>query len=815
MKKGGEIPAGKTVRGCGQQVTEEERCARDLFRNEIFPAEIEEVRRRRRNADDERPLADAGKVTPPHTDNDLNGLAFSGGGIRSAAFCLGIVQQLIKKSLFKRLDYLSTVSGGGFLGACISSLMRGTKNSEKLLVEFNQGEEPPALEHLRNNSNYLLSPGALGGLTIPAVYFRGLFQCLLLFIPPIIFAVFITEALVEITSRTLPEGALTFLPGLGGVILLLAFLWQPVKLAGNKKNTWKQRDASYTRLSGLVGFAIICLIAMPTFYVVTFLINSAADDILGVFETENLILSGVVLGVVLLMATIFLRGKLVLMVARLIAPVILLLIYFICCVTLVNSPIRPINRDDITPANIRSQLSTLLKSKSINPEYYFWKGEPLTKQDSNDPVTTDEPFKLTRVGGPESLLPDFLTATRPKNISVNFEAGEFFFKKLKLLKNESHFYVQELAMLRGNTEWWFYLIGFLILLYADCFININKVSLHYFYRDRLSRTFLISASDDGSVSHKDRVLLDTLGGENSNAPYHLINATLNLQGSSNINIRQRNASSFLFSKLFSGSMYTGYCKTSKLNKVDPHLDLATAMAISGAAATPNTGVSNGSNLHFIMTMLNIRMSYWLRHPKLADKPKWWHRLIYPRPGLHYIMAEAFRKINANGNYLNLSDGAHYDNLAVYELLRRRCRFIINVDAGMDGEYRFSDLTRLQRFARIDLGTTIEFPNGALDAIKPSETGFSKKHYAIAIINYPDNQKGVYVYIKLSSTDTEPAYVRSYKSENPSFPHQSTSDQFFGETQFEVYRALGEYIVDTLMDEDPIKLLQKDGSIGHI
>ena len=185
---------------------------------DVFEAELEEIDRRRTNAGPSvKPLppVDAG----PNTKRGLVGLAFSGGGIRSASFCLGVLQQLIDKKLLKHFDYLSTVSGGGFIGSCLSTLMHrnvgdpdvpeeGRHGEELLLPRRNQPEpaerthgrdashylpERAALNHVRNGSNYLVPDGFLNTLRLPAVTVVGVLHTLLLLTPAIVLAVGLTE----------------------------------------------------------------------------------------------------------------------------------------------------------------------------------------------------------------------------------------------------------------------------------------------------------------------------------------------------------------------------------------------------------------------------------------------------------------------------------------------------------------------------------------------------------------------------------------------------------------------------------------------
>jgi hypothetical protein len=151
-------------------------------------------------------------------------------------------------------------------------------------------------------------------------------------------------------------------------------------------------------------------------------------------------------------------------------------------------------------------------------------------------------------------------------------------------------------------------------------------------------------------------------------------------------------------------------------------------------------------------------------------------------------------------YINVSDGGHIENLGVYELLRRRCKYIVAIDGEQDAKMTFHGLTTLQRLAYIDLGVTIDI---GLDALRPSYAGLSHSHFAFCRIHYPrDSRDGVesygyLLYLKLSLTGNEGEFIRRYRLDEPEFPHHSTADQFFTEAQFEAYRSLGEHIGDKM------------------
>ncbi len=212
------------------------------------------------------------------------------------------------------------------------------------------------------------------------------------------------------------------------------------------------------------------------------------------------------------------------------------------------------------------------------------------------------------------------------------------------------------------------------------------------------------------------------------------------------------------------------------------------MAISGAAAAPNMGRVTVRQLVMILTFLNIRLGFWLPNPGALDRKTIRRRLAYILGvGPRFLLLEAFSRLNANKTFVNVSDGGHIEYSAIYELLRRRCRTIIAVDGERDAALRFSGLVRLIRYARIDMGIRIDID---LNAIRRAESGLSRRHWTLGTIDYGGGETGRLIYIKLSITGDENAYITDFAAHNPSFPHQSTADQFFKEDQFEAYRALG-------------------------
>jgi hypothetical protein len=212
-----------------------------------------------------------------------------------------------------------------------------------------------------------------------------------------------------------------------------------------------------------------------------------------------------------------------------------------------------------------------------------------------------------------------------------------------------------------------------------------------------------------------------------------------------------------------------------------------------------------------LALLNVRLGYWLKNPRFVretSKPQ--HRSTL------YLWAEITGRLYENSDAVYLTDGGHIENLGVYELLRRRCKVIIAVDAEADAPMNFSSLMTLQRYARIDLGIRIDLPwtpiqactlalmnaNAGKPPPSPPPANPDRAHVAIGVIDYGGGEKGYLVYIKSSLTGDENDYLRDYARRNDRFPHETTGDQFFSEEQFEVYRALGFHMTHGFLSDAP-------------
>src|SRR5262249_4293968 len=156
-------------------------------------------------------------------------------------------------------------------------------------------------------------------------------------------------------------------------------------------------------------------------------------------------------------------------------------------------------------------------------------------------------------------------------------------------------------------------------------------------------------------------------------------------------------------------------------------------------------------------------------------------------------AEISGRLYENSDAVYLTDGGHIENLGIYELLRRRCKLIIAVDAEADATMHLPSLVTLQRYARIDLGIRITLPwdgiqkqtlawmkdnAGKTPPDKPAPDAKEGPHVAIGTIDYGGGETGYLVYIKSSLTGDENDYIRDYARRYDRFPHETTGDQFF-------------------------------------
>jgi hypothetical protein len=349
-------------------------------------------------------------------------------------------------------------------------------------------------------------------------------------------------------------------------------------------------------------------------------------------------------------------------------------------------------------------------------------------------------------------------------------------------------------------------------------IGVNEFSLHHFYRNRLTRAYLgatrrrtdreRTANNFTGFDNQDDIRMAHFTSDKDySGPYPIINTAMNATTVSELDRQDRKAESFIFSPLYCGYDFSttrsaagtkngifqyGYRPTSTYSELEGPT-IGTALAVSGAAVNPNMGYHSSAPTAFLLTLFNVRLGRWIGNPRL----KHWTRSD-PKTGLGYLVYDMVGKSDINSNYVCLSDGGHFDNMGIYELVRRRCSYILLCDAEEDIETTCEGLANAIRRCRIDFGVEIVINLNKLTE-KDKDTGFVKEHILKGSIWYPGDHQpsGKIIYIKSSLTGNESVDIRQYYLNNDQFPQQSTGDQFFNEAQFESYRKLGYHSVKNL------------------
>ena len=638
---------------------------------------------------------------PGNTDN-LVGLAISGGGIRSATFAQGVLQGISDKHLLKEVDFLSTVSGGGYIGAFLSSYLNATDENGHAVAGVGPDRddfpfkkegrcESSALRLLRNNSKYLLLRGFFGRLSMVWQGLFGVCMNLSIVLSVIILAVLISRyawvglRITEIASLLKDKKPVEFgwadwrwsawVAGAFG----FAFFMLPLIQKFSRNSTNFQRISSYHGwlTTGLFGLALgmTTVESIPLgYWLFAKQINTWNRSIFDVRSVPNILVA--------------LLGS---------------LITFIVAHRVLLSPPRL--------------------------------GQPPTNRYL---IVRKIAYVALAISGPLILILLYFILCHELLVGDR-------------LATSFH--------LQPDTVIW------ILTIFALCywfFINVNLISPHRYYRDRLAQTYLLRPSPTNLqvAVPVDPQLLSTLGKTNK-APYHLINAALNLPASKNPELRGRDADFFIFSKLFCGSPIVGYAQTKDWEAADRFLDLGTAIAISGAAASAQMGARSSLGSSFYLALLNVRLGYWLfspmRHGWFSSVDK-----LLGGPGPLYLLREMFGYVHEKNQYLNVSDGGHIENLGVYELLRRRCKFIIAIDGEADPALEFPSLMKLQEFAWIDFGTQIEID---VSLLRLTARHFSQVHFSMGRVLYPEGKVGFLLYIKSSVSGNERDEVLDYRAQS--------------------------------------------------
>lgn len=853
-----------------------------------FEMKAIEERRKRALVDGDNELTGGKRPAEPEpavARESIVGLALSGGGIRSATFSLGVLQALAKKGRIRHLDYMSTVSGGGYAGSFMGRLFtsKGVADvadpcarAEELLKSNDSGP----LRWLRSQANYLFSSGTDDILSAAAIYFRNVFTVHLV-IGAVLIAFFGTLAGVSqfpIFQKIIPQPP--GLPAWHGLqpslslwwwlpLAVLALFILPLKLGfwlAPKRLSYRAHPPHpLGAWLVLIGGASLAL-ALP-----------------GRGRIAGLAVLGV-LGLAWIWQELARRGL----------------------------PEDTVEQSRAEGSIVRNRLTRGLgEALMIFLVLILWVALDTLARTIASPRTLTGMISVLLVLSPVlHKLRARAMALLPKAKDGESEGhtkekvlGAVLTTALLLMMDV----IAHTLFLALEPEWaWGCLLLALAfsLVIGQAFDLLNYTSLHDTYASRLKRTFLgasnpartqgadTSAADVQIVHPGDDIPHSQYRPEQHGGPLHLISVCVNetVDHASQREIRERNGLPMTVGSFGVSVGLRYFARWSKVieapwwlklrrrlegidieGSISPSLDpillnsdpntfhplgrrdgkpavvqslsLGDWAAVSGAAFSTGNGRATNPFLALFMGICNVRLGFWWDSGITAtERPgrfpgNLWRR-IKELPGAVFraqqlLVAEWRGRFDGpSREFWNLSDGGHFDNTAMYELIRRKVPFIIFTDATGDPDYTYLDLANLVRLVRVDFGAEVEFvspedftrsdltdgkevippayvrkwvsidddhlttgPIGSLKDIKgnPGDKEHGKKYAALARIRHRGEKEPKTTWlllIKPNLIGDEALDITQYAHSNKKFPHDPTSDQTFDDEQWESYRKLG-------------------------
>lgn len=655
-------------------------------------------------------------------------LALSGGGIRSATFGLGVIRGLAKNGLFSKFDYLSTVSGGGYIGAAIGRLYQNGQTASQVEKGL-AADNTTLLWWLRHNGRYLEPAGARDILQATASQLRGL-----------------VTAQIE-----------------AGILLVGIAL-----LAVVPNVRWHSASQTYPLLWWLIDIAavIINFLAILGYWVGG---KTAVQRVRWTNLLANSLL--VTLGITSLGA---------------LQEASACIAHFWISSNHFKYP------TSLLPPGM---LVVLLCAR----KHIRLKGNSVTK------VANVGIQQWLQILGLVMLI--FMVLAWATSFQVVFQS-------LPRWRNGSD----------NDTEFWWWMFAGPTLVAAACsqyagLESLNLSSLHNFYRARLERAYIsvgnytpqgTSSSSqrfqrsplEPSSGHKplmrlneasdaDDVQIQDYQPERHGGPMHLINCTINQTVDDRTGSYNADRKGVALTISATGFEVGTGCPQ-ELPPAWKSMGLSRWIAISGAAVSTGLGSLTSTGLAILLFLGNIRLGYWISSPppRIGDTT---HRPWMSK--MKGVCAELFGHFpGLKSSAWYLSDGGHFENMAIYSLIKRKCKLIIATDAGADHQYEYEDLANMVRKARIDYNAQIDFIEqpcapqfGSLATLK---TNPQQPQLLVARIAYADCSLGTLIVAKPHRFKNWSLDLNEYANKDTEFPQNTTLDQFFSESQWEAYHQLG-------------------------
>ena len=746
----------------------------------------------------------------PNGDSERVGICCSGGGIRAASFSLGGLDALRSRGTFGRAadgGYLAGVSGGGYTAiahAALRGLTRkysGSDAGQLLAAPAPWAMDAPETVNLRNHTRYLL-PNLAGGIWALAVIAYGLvrhlipFAALIVVLGTIYGWILIALPHVDLSSSAARRIDLTSLASVGvacGLLLGLAGLVVALRL---------QQRVAPAAAGRAMGFGRTLALALITAGAAGTAVGLNHVDVFGMTALAASIAVTVV-GVAVIAAAVQAgwralslwlsgsdRGRAFLETWS----VRLCVVAGATGVLLCGIPLALSHVPELHPAALLGTLGgDLLAGAGLRRVARYARTAPSSRWTKIVVAVSSYVIGPLVVAVALFLMTYVAVIARPS--------------------------IPVAIALVGAVACW---------LYAWLLSDEIRSPLHILYRERLAAAFIRYrfhndhvAVGTGEPLWKDPVSLCNL--DMDGMPNLVICAAVNV--CDDVVPPGRFAGSFTFEKERSGGPLTGYVDTGALEDAagEGVLTLPGMMAVSGAAFSPIMGRSTRPGFRLLMALFDVRLGLWLPNPRWIPGVKTARGapLAWPPPGASlgrrfapggsgakapaeplragwsYNLREAFGLNSLRLPYIYVTDGGHWENLGVVELLRRGCTLIVCFDASEDGDRTpLRALGQAMALARDELSIDFDVRSDTTADLIPGSAGSAgnsraaKKITAKVEFRYPNGRPGVLVVAKNVLPVDAPRDVLAYAAVDAAFPSDTTLNQFFDDEHFDAYRELG-------------------------
>lgn len=775
------------------------------------PDERELVRRRR---------LQAGLSSPEQLAAPVQALALSGGGIRSATFCFGLVRALAKNGVLRNFDYLSTVSGGGYVGSAVSRLY-GQDQDAKTVQEGLARDDSVLLWWLRSNGRYLTPAGLRDLGQAFASIFRG------------------------VLSTHFEVGVLLFV---AAAMLVLPYVVLP-SLAGT--GAWPAWLGSFRDGGGsfwwwamaVPAFAAFHHIFAYWFWRAGFSWGSTLVDLAFAVASAAIAWNW--------------RGD-ALAPMRSGPPTPIVFLSALACLLLLSPLTAGLSR--LARSGSSLPKARLMHTKGLARAAWgalvlallgaldlgsWWLSGRIDAVSTSAAVTVPSAaafiaavrLLLTRVDGLKKWIKarsaslGWARLLNLAGIACLLLLVVVWVTAFQWFADPRHEWQWLKGMLDARawlplsprTGQWLVLLAVPFLYMALTSRNLellNLSSLHNFYRARIERAYVstgnrnrfpagvLASRQDVDTTIPQMRLAQSVEGDDIDlgahrphlhgGPIHLVNCCIN----QTVDDRTGSYNADRKGVFLTVSALGAETGTRKPDGLAVTGKLSMWAAVSGAAASSGMGSQTSPGLAALLFLSGLRLGYWQR--ALGDRKDEDARTVL-RPEL--VMDEALARFpGLQSAQWYLSDGGHFDNTGVYSLLKRKVSLIVLADCGADPGYQFEDLENLVRKAEIDYGAGIEFlpppaladgGSGAEERLRafigtPADfkPGEGEQCLLLGRIRYGDGSCGTLIVVKPRLVPGLPLDIVAYGRRNAVFPQQHTGDQFFDEAQWESYHQLG-------------------------